>query len=353
MANSKCIKYLAQGSSAWNSWRIKKSGNGYDLSDLNFFDDIKPSNYGFDLPDYRGYDFTNCNLNRVSLRNCNFIDCDFSGSNLHFSDLVDSYFVNCNFTNAQLQVTKIGSAHFIGCNFHSANLSYCSAEETDFTGSKLIDTNLSHMSLVKTDFTNTIIKGVCVYGISAWDLILEGAKQETIYISDSDISITVPTIELAQFISLLVNNSKIRDVIDTITSKVVLILGRFTKERKVILDSIKNELQLRGYLPVLFDFEGPTNRDITETVMTLASLSKFVIADLSSPKSIPQELTTIIPNFPSVPVQPIILVSEREYSMFEHFNKYPWVLEKITYEQELVPKLVNDIVANYKKYTKT
>jgi hypothetical protein len=45
-------------------------------------------------------------------------------------------------------------------------------------------------------------------------------------------AVTVDNIEVAQFISLLLHNEKIRDVIDTITSKVVLILGRFTDERK-------------------------------------------------------------------------------------------------------------------------
>ena len=38
---------------------------------------------------------------------------------------------------------------------------------------------------------------------------------------------------------LLLNNEEIRHVIDTITSKVVLILGRFMPERKAILDAIR------------------------------------------------------------------------------------------------------------------
>jgi hypothetical protein len=36
----------------------------------------------------------------------------------------------------------------------------------------------------------------------------------------------------------LLNNQEIRDVIDTITSKAVLILGRFTPERKEVLDGL-------------------------------------------------------------------------------------------------------------------
>jgi hypothetical protein len=106
----------------------------------------------------------------------------------------------------------------------------------------------------------------------------------------------------------------------------VSVLGRFTPERKVILDTIREELRKYNYLPILFDFDMPKNRDITETVTTLARLSRFIVADLTDPRSIPQELEAIVPHLPSVPVQPLLLRSQREYSMYEHFTKYPWVL---------------------------
>jgi hypothetical protein len=161
---------------------------------------------------------------------------------------------------------------------------------------------------------------------------LDKAKQFDLIITDhGQPTITVDNLEVAQFIYLLVNNQKIRHVIDTITSKVVLILGRFTTERKKILDALRDELRNRDYLPVVFDFDIPKNRDITETVSLLARMSRFVIADLTEARSIPQELSTIIPDLPSVPVQPILLATEREYSMFEHFKRYPWVLQDYLY----------------------
>jgi hypothetical protein len=93
----------------------------------------------------------------------------------------------------------------------------------------------------------------------------------------------VDNLEVDQFIYLLLNNQKIRDVIDTITSKVVLILGRFKPERKVILDVLRDQLRKHNYTPVLFDFEKPTIRDLTETVNTLAHLVRFIIVDLTDP----------------------------------------------------------------------
>lgn len=269
---------------------------------------------------------------------------------MSFSDLCFSSFQSCDFSSAVMAVTKIGSASFNSCDFTKSDLSYCSAEDTDFSDSKFILSKLSNMSLVKANFSNTIIDRARVYGISAWDLDLTSSDQKNIYILEEGTNITVPSIELAQFISLLINNTKIRDFIDTITSKMVLILGRFTPERKIILDELKNELQRRDYLPVIFDFEGPTNRDVGETIISLASLSKFVIADISSPKSIPQELESIVPKFPSLPIQPLIDDNQIEYGMFNRFSRYPWVQEKVSYSRNEIVHLVDVITSNCENY---
>ena len=115
---------------------------------------------------------------------------------------------------------------------------------------------------------------------------------------ENEPEITVDNIEVAQFIYLLLHNQKIRDVIDTITSKAVLILGRFTDERKAVLDALREELRKRDYLPILFDFDVPATRDITETVSLLARMARFIIADLTDPSSIPKELEAIVPALP-------------------------------------------------------
>jgi hypothetical protein len=151
---------------------------------------------------------------------------------------------------------------------------------------------------------------------------------------DDEPRVTVDDVEVAQFIYLLLNNDRIRDVIDTITSKVVLILGRFTDERKAILDALRDELRRRNYSPIQFDFDKPRNRDITETVSTLAHMARFIIADITDAKSIPQELGSIVPHLPSVPIQPLLHVSSSEYGMFEHFTRYPWVLPVYRYTDE-------------------
>ena len=60
----------------------------------------------------------------------------------------------------------------------------------------------------------------------------------------------------------------------------MLILGRFTDERKPVLDALREELRKRDYLPILFDFAVPAKRDITKSVSLLARMARFVIAGL-------------------------------------------------------------------------
>jgi hypothetical protein len=152
---------------------------------------------------------------------------------------------------------------------------------------------------------------------------------------------------MAQFIYLLLNNDKIRNVIDTITSKVVLILGRFTPDRKAVLDAIRQELRNRNYSPVLFDFEKPASKDLTGTISTLASMAKFIIADLTDPNSVPHELAMIIPNT-VVPVQSIILEGRRAYPMFVDLKRrHHWVLEPYQYKSQkmLIAQLGARVIA--------
>jgi hypothetical protein len=180
--------------------------------------------------------------------------------------------------------------------------------------------------------TNANLTDCRVYGMSAWDLNLEGATQRDLIVTRNDQpQITVDNLEVAQFIYLLLHNEKIRDVIDTITSKAVLILGRFTPERKAVLEALREELRRRDYLPILFDFEKPAGKDLTGTVQTLANMARFVVADLTDPSSVPHELAMVVPGT-VVPVQPILLEGQPEYAIFVDLRRrYRWVLEPYRY----------------------
>ena len=132
--------------------------------------------------------------------------------------------------------------------------------------------------------------------------------------------ITVDNLEVAQFVYLLLHNEKIGDAIDTIGKKGVLIIGRFTDDRKAILHAIRDELKKRyDLLPIMFEFDPLSTEPTAKTLSTLAHLARFVIADLTDAKSILQELTTILKELHTVPVQPILHESAEMPPMGDSF----------------------------------
>ena len=198
-----------------------------------------------------------------------------------------------------------------------------------------------------TDLTGADLTGCRIHGVSAWGLKLERAKQQNLVITrENEPEITVDNIEVAQFIYLMLNNQKIRDVIDTITSKAVLILGRFTDERKAVLDALREELRKRNYLPILFDFDKPRSRDTDETITLLARMARFIVADISDAKAVLQELRAIVPDLPSVPVQPIILAMQEEPGMFDFYRNRPSFLTVHRYasQEQLLADLGEKVI---------
>ncbi|MDQ3683119.1 MAG: pentapeptide repeat-containing protein [Bacteroidota bacterium] len=228
---------------------------------------------------------------------------------------------------------NLTGAHFCRTDLYETILSRAILHRANLQGTQLAMTNLEGAQLIECK----------IYGMSAWDLKLDGAlqkdlniiyKRENVNGEWEESHITVGDLETAQFIYLLLNNPKIRNAINTITRKVVLILGRFSEERKKVLDALCDALQEKDLVPVVFDFKQSENRDLTETVQLLANMAKFVITDITDAKSTPQELSHIIPSLPSVPVKPILLEKEKAYSTFEHWPRYPWVLPIFYYKDK-------------------
>jgi len=304
MAELKHLAVLERGVPTWNAWRRQNPKLVPDLLEGNFGDATLEQ-----------VDFSGADLRGAHLANAKLI-----GANLNKADCYKASMWRANLTNADLREADLSSANLNGAILAGANLSGCI---------------LRFARLAAVNVEDATLSGCFVYACSIWNM--KGVPKEQVNIAinpKSEPLITVDNIEIAQFIYLLVKNAKIREVIDSITSKVVLILGRFTPERKRALDAIRDQLRRSNYLPVLFDFEKPASRDLTETVSTLAHMARFIIVDITDAKSVPQELQSIVPNLPSVPVKPVLLASGREYGMFEHFKRYPWVLPAFVYEDE-------------------
>jgi hypothetical protein len=211
MADEQQLAVLRQGSDAWNAWREQNLYLRVDLSEA----------------DLTGADLTEANLFEADLSGANFTRANLTAAYLYGADLREAYLTRAGLHGADLTEVELTGASLAGADLNGAI----------FIGANLSRANLTRAILVGTNFRKADLTGCRVYGISAWDLGLEGAKQKDLIITPVyEAEITVDNLEVAQFIYLLLNNERVRHVIETITSKVVLILGRFTPERKAVLD---------------------------------------------------------------------------------------------------------------------
>lgn len=269
-----------------------------------------------------------------------------AGTDLSHAKLSYAYLFRTNLTGSDLSHADISWANLSGAtlshatlvnaNLFGANLFHASLSRTNLSQADLSEVNLNEVQVIETDLSNAKLERARIYGISAWDIKKDGLIQKDLIITPpGEPEITVDDLEVAQFIYLMLNNEKIRDVIETITSKAVLILGRFTEERKAVLGALKDELRRRNYLPIVFDFQNAGGKSVDETVNLLARMSRFVVADITDAKSITQELKGFV-EANAIPVIPLILKGQSEYGMFDHFRKYPWVLPLHEYESPAV-----------------
>jgi uncharacterized protein YjbI with pentapeptide repeats len=391
MANDEHVALLKKGVEAWNAWReenpnIRPDLFGAGLSEANLSEaNLAEANlsmahlseanlYKADLSEASllGAHLSEANLSEADLYKADLMRAHLSEASLFKADLLGAHLIGADLSRANLSEANLLEAHFIGAhlseanltganltganlsranlsraNLSGANLSGAALSETNLAEANLNGTDLQASTLLDTDFTGADLTGCRIYGVSAWGLKLEGAKQQNLVITPpNEPEVTVDNIEVAQFIYLMLNNQKVRDVIDTITSKAVLILGRFTQERKPVLEALREELRQRKYLPILFDFEKPRSRNTDETITLLARMARFVVADISDAKSVLQELRAIVPDLPSVPVQPIILAMQEEPGMFDFYRNFRSFLNVHRYasQEQLIADLGEKVI---------
>jgi Pentapeptide repeats (8 copies) len=261
MANDEHVAILKKGVAAWNKWRDENPRIRPDLGEADLFE-----------ANLRGAD-----LSDVDLFEANLINADLSEADLFEANLINADLFAANLRDANLQGADLRNVNLSAAKLHRADLSDADLRDANLSAAKLPRADLQGAILIGTDFSGADLTGCRIHGVSAWRLKLDGATQQNLVITRrNEPAITVDDIEVAQFIYLMLDNQKIHNVIDTITSKAVLILGRFTDERKAVLDALREELRERNYLPILFDFEVPARRNITETITLLARMARFI-----------------------------------------------------------------------------
>lgn len=310
MANEEHLALLKRGVAAWNQWRYEHREIEPDLSEA----DLDKANLS------EAYLF-NTNLRKATLR-----AAVLRGASFHHSNLQGADFTEADLSNADLWDVDLRYANLSKADLSKADLLRAHLGAANLSGANLSGANLSGAALQYTNFTEATLSGCSVYGIAAWDVQLEGAKQRNLVITDGPThpTITVDDLEVAQFIHLLLNHKKLRNVLNAVTERGVLLLGRFDGGGLEVLQAVAARLREEKYLPIIFGFQRPSHRNYTETVKTLAGLSRFIIADLSGP-SVPQELYATVPHF-KIPFVPILEAGRKQFAMAVDLLEYPWVV---------------------------
>jgi len=336
---------LTTGAAAWNSWREADGGTFYDLKDIDLWEmDLSNANFSdcdltgasFHSTSLENADFSRAMINQVDfgsgrfhpafipsacldgadLRGARAFRSRFSeaslrgarldGATLWKSDFNEAVLSEATLVNADLRGADLRGADLEGADLTGANLQDASLVDANLRHVRLREANLTFATLVQCDLSFADLTGCRVYGVSAWDLNLDGAEQASLILTkESEPTVTIDELEVAQFLNLMLRNEKLRRLIDAVTSRAVLILGRFSVPRKRVLDAIRAELRRRGYVPVVFDFNRPATRDFVETVSTIAHMARFVVADMTDARIVVEEVPHIVRST-NVPLLPLL-----------------------------------------------
>ncbi|MBW7871560.1 MAG: pentapeptide repeat-containing protein [Flavobacteriia bacterium] len=252
-------------------------------------------------------------------------------------------------------------ADFTDCVFIDTKFNKTILTSANFEGATFLNCNLNRVNLSGTNFCVKEIRDTVIYGISSWDLkVSENSVQSNLVIektydlyseiiAQGRIPQTVDNIELAQFIYYLSNHKKMRDTINILNKRGVLLLGKFKEGGLNRMYKLKEWFNQNNYLSMIFDFDRPSSLDYTETIVTLSGLSKIVVADLSG-DSVPHELHVILSNF-SKPV--IVYHDKAPYSMLKDLKRKNRYFHEIMYDGseenlfELLPEKIAEAEADF------
>jgi uncharacterized protein YjbI with pentapeptide repeats len=278
---------------------------------------------------FNNADLTGCDLTKAFLRGA-----DLAGAHLEGANLTDAILGDANLRDATFdKESKLERADLQGANLSKAKL----------IGTCLQGANLQLSQMMGTELNGADLRECLVFGAAAWNLVVDKATQQTglivtprerpKHINPRKGSTGRGTLEVPSgifdlradslehsYVVHLMSNPNLHGLLSSMTKLGVLLIGRFTGSSGAVLEALRIPLQRRGFIPLKFAFDPPDGRTLKETLLTLAGLSKFVIADLTDAKSVALEIGTIVKEY-RIPVVAIRREGDPPFSLFESIER--------------------------------
>lgn len=295
MADQDHFKLFLQGPKVWNEWRNENPQIEPDLSGEFIYPHFARTNKG----PLRKADVASSDPE---------IPFNFYRTNFHKSSFESAIFPNADMRECYLYETDMSRAGFPGANFNGSKIrkAYCSS--TDFSNAIFVDCVLNNSTFIGVNFSGATIEGCNVYGVSAWEIILDDKTiQKELFLhrdnfSRKDIGLSldvlsyVDDLALAQFFYFLNQPDGFGKSLSQLNRRSVLLLGKFKEGGLELLKTVGEMLRRRNYIPIVFDFDPSEHSNLIENVTTMAGLSRFVLANLEG-GSVPAELARVTANY--------------------------------------------------------
>lgn len=346
----------------WNNWRARNRELIPNLRGIRLARrDLREAN--FSRTNLAKADLYRADLERAKLQGSRLVGANLAQANLRYIKGDDANLSCADLSEAHLERARLRDVLFLSEGLDTATLEWADLREADMRGAimrgaKLIgadfrDTNLDGADLRKAELDLAVLAGTSLKGAHLDGASVQRVLVQNIFVDEETTQrnleadwnmwmtrpgwlraedVTVNDLRVAHFTNLLQQQAAVAHLINAGCTSVILLLGRFTPTRKRILDKLGNALRQRGKTPILFDFPGPDQRELTDTVRFIAGLAQFVVVDLTKPSSVPLELQAIIPEA-MVPVVPIVQSGHEVFPMFKDLQRrYSWVLRPVHYK---------------------
>ena len=293
--------------------------------------------------------FESSDLQRARLRDVDVNGCRFRGGSLRNADLWLARFRNGefrqtemgwltasggSFDSVQFFDTELDGARFLSVGFRGASFENVQLPHSVWSDIKLEDSrwrnvDLRHASFFRVNCDGASFENCNVFGLGVCELAGQLRRESRLLCGEGPDPLLLNDLRFAPFLHELAYEDAFGRVVEALTAKFVLILGRFTDDRKPILDRLRRALRHFGYVPHLVDYD--CKQSWLHVVKTAAMCSRFVIADLTEPRSVPAEVVEILRLRETLIVAPIVQAGYDEPPIFGELRATGQLLTKYEY----------------------